>query len=589
MTLKTTKSSTLKPLSKLIPFVLRYKGLVGLSFFFLTIAAFTTLAIPMAVRRMIDYGFNTSNTQFINSYFLMLCACAALLAIASACRYYCVITLGERVVTDIRCQVFSNLLTLSPSFFDQAQSGEIISRLAADTTQIKSTIGASLSIALRNIILGFGAVAMMVITSAQLATMVIAAIPLIIIPIIYFGRTVQKQTRHSQDMLANANGYAAQAIIGVRVVQAFTNEMRVRSHFNNAINSALLSAQASTKSRAMLTGCAIFIIFTSVVCVLWFGAHNVMNKTMSAGTLSQFLLYSVFAAGALGALSEVSGELSHASGATQRLMDLLSLKPDIASPLQPISLPNHNSTLTFENVGFSYPTRSDTNVIRNVSFSIASGETVAIVGGSGAGKSTIFALLMRFYDPQQGAIYYNDVNIKQSKIEQLRNMFALVPQDVLIFATSVAENIGFGKTSASRDEIQKAAENAYAHPFISQLENGYETQLGERGVVLSGGQRQRIAIARALLKDAPILLLDEATSSLDAESEAEVQAALDRLMVGRTTLIIAHRLATVLKADRILVLDKGAIVEEGTHQQLIAKNGIYARLAELQFGASIQQ
>jgi ATP-binding cassette, subfamily B, bacterial len=399
---------------------------------------------------------------------------------------------------------------------------------------------------------------------------------------------VRKRSRAAQDMLAGATAYASESIGAVRTLQAFTNEKLVTDRFGSAVDFAFDAAKASTKARAFLTFFAIFMIFGSVVAVLWFGAQSVMAGTMSAGTLGQFLLYSVFAAGALGALSEVWGELSQASGATERLVEILAEKPDVVTPTNPVALPMPaKGTVRFENVGFAYPGRPDTAVANGLSFEVKAGETVAIVGPSGAGKSTVFSLLMRFYDSQSGSVFVDDIDVKLADPIAIRQRIAVVPQDVTIFAASALDNIGFGKPGSSREAIGEAAKAASADVFIQALQNGYETELGERGITLSGGQRQRIAIARAILKDAPILLLDEATSALDAESETAVQSALERLMQGRTTLIIAHRLATVLKADRILVMDKGRIVEEGSHKALVKKNGVYARLAKLQFDAGV--
>ncbi|MGL4488319.1 MAG: ABC transporter transmembrane domain-containing protein [Rhizobiaceae bacterium] len=582
------RRNNLKPLRKLFPYLLRYKGQVAGALFFLVLAAVTTLALPMAVRRMIDNGFGVDDSAFINSYFAMLFVIAAVLALASAFRFFFVINLGERIVADIRRDVFAHLTTLSPAFFDRSQSGEIVSRLTADTTQIKSAVGATASMALRNTILGIGALIMMVATSPKLAGLVIAAIPLVVLPIVFFGRNVRRRSRAAQDMLANATAYASESIGAVRTLQAFTNEKLVTGRFGAAVDYAFDAARASTKARAFLTGFAIFMIFGSVVAVLWFGAQSVMAGTMSAGTLGQFLLYSVFAAGALGALSEVWGELSQASGATERLVEILAEKPDVVTPVNPVALPvPAKGTVRFDNVNFAYPGRPDTAVAKGLSFSVKAGETVAIVGPSGAGKSTVFSLLMRFYDPQSGSVFVDDVDVTFADPIEVRQRIAVVPQDVTIFAASAEDNIGFGKPGSGRDAIHGAAQAASANVFIEALPEGYATELGERGITLSGGQRQRVAIARAILKDAPILLLDEATSALDAESETAVQAALELLMKGRTTLIIAHRLATVLKADRILVMDKGRIVEEGTHKALVKKGGVYARLAKLQFDAGV--
>jgi ATP-binding cassette subfamily B protein len=582
----------LKPLKTLFPYVLRYKGMVAAALFFLVLAAATTLTLPLAVRRMIDHGFNASDSGFIANYFSMLMAVAAVLALASACRYYFVITLGERVVADIRRDVFAHVTTLSPAFFDLSQSGEIVSRLSADTTQIKSAVGATASVALRNTIMGVGAVALMIVTSLKLSGLVIAAIPLIVLPLVAFGRSVRRKSRAAQDTLAEATAYASEQIGSVRTMQAFTNESLVVSRFARAVEEAFNAARSSVLARAVLTFVAIFIIFASVVAVLWFGSRDVLSGAMSPGTLSQFLLYAVMAAGALGALSEVWGDLNQAAGASERLAELLVEEPKIATPAHPVALPAvHEGAVEFRDVSFAYPARPDRAALHGLSFAVKLGETVAIVGPSGAGKSTIFSLLLRFYDPESGEVLVDGVDVRSADPAEVRKRIALVPQDTTIFAATARENIGFGRPSASDADIEAAAKAAHADEFIRKLDKGYDAEVGERGVTLSGGQRQRIAIARAILRDAPILLLDEATSALDAESETLVQAALERLEEGRTTIVIAHRLATVLKADRILVLDDGRIVEEGTHATLVRKNGIYARLAKLQFdtGASAFQ
>jgi len=580
------KRRSLKPLKRMLPFLSRYKILVVGALFSLVLAAGTTLAVPVAVRRMIDHGFTGSDAIFVNNYFVMLVALALVLALASGLRYFFVISLGERVVADLRNAVFAHVTSLSPEFFDRSQSGEIVSRLSVDTTQIKSVVGATASVALRNVILGFGALIMMVVTSPKLSMLVIAAIPLIVIPLIAFGRSVRRRSRLTQDMLAHANAYASEQIGAMRTLQAFTNENMVVGRFAGAVEKAYQAARSSIKARAILTGFAIFLIFSSVVAVLWFGSRDVLSGTMSAGTLGQFVLYAVFAASAFGALSEVGGELAQAAGATERLAEILDENPGIAPPTNPVALPQPpRGEISFDDVYFSYPTRPHAPSLNGVSFTVKPGETVAIVGPSGAGKSTIFSLVMRYYDPQTGSVLMDGVALPDADPARVRERIAVVPQDVAIFATSIRENIGFGKPGASDADIESAAKAALAHDFIMALDKGYETEVGERGVTLSGGQRQRIAIARAILRAAPVLLLDEATSALDAESEMLVQKALDSLMDNRTTLVVAHRLATVLKADRILVLDKGRIVEEGTHQTLVAKGGIYARLAKLQFEA----
>ena len=581
---KTDRS--LQPLSRLLPYIARYKPQVVLAIFFLTLAAATTLTLPMAVRRVIDHGFSDSNPDLVNSYFAVLILIGLVLAIASSCRYYFVIWLGERIVADLRKDVFDNVTRLSATFFDTARSGEIVSRLTADTTQIKSAVGATASLALRNTLLGIGAVTMMIYTSPWLSLFVVGAIPLIILPIIMFGRRVRKRSREAQDTLAEATAYASESIGAVSTMQSYTNENNVRTGFGKAVDFAFDAARLAIRTRALLTGFAIFLILSSVVAVLWVGANNVLEGTMSPGTLSQFLLYAVFAAGAFGALSEVWGELSQAAGSAERLIELLNTQSEITAPENPTPLPQVvQGKMSFDAVEFRYPTREEHAALEEFSLTINPGESVAIVGPSGAGKSTVFSMLLRFYDPQSGRIELDGVPLVSIDPEALRDQFAVVPQESVIFASSVADNISYGREDADRQTIISAAKAANAHDFISNLPEGYDTPLGERGVTLSGGQRQRLAIARAILRDAPILLLDEATSALDAESEKLVQDALDRLMQGRTTIIIAHRLATILKADRIIVMDKGRIIEEGTHKSLIAKKGVYAGLAKLQFEA----
>ena len=572
----------------MVPYLMRHRNNVIAAMFFLAFAAGTTLVLPLAVRQMIDHGFSAADRNYINGYFLMLLGLAVILALTSAARYYFVITIGEQVVADIRRDLFAHLTELSPGFYDQEKSGEIISRLTADTTQIKSVFGATASMALRNLILGLGALAMMIVTSPRLASLVVFAIPVIVLPLVFFGRNVRKKSREAQDTLAEATAYASESVSSIRTLQAFVNEKLVTDRFVKAVDSAYEAARGSIKSRAILTAFAIFMIFGSVVAVLWFGARGVLDGTISAGTLSQFLLYSVFAASALATLSEVWSEISQAAGASERIAEILDERPAIQAPAYPAALPaKATGSLAFEKVVFSYPSRSDTKAIENLSFAVKPGETVAIVGPSGAGKSTLYSLLLRFYDPQLGRILVDGVDIKSVDPKELRKRIAVVSQDVTIFAATARENIAFGRPDAGFDEIAAAAEAASADEFILTLDKGYDSQLGERGVTLSGGQRQRIAIARAILKDAPILLLDEATSALDAESETAVQKALEGLMQGRTTLVIAHRLATILKADRILVIDQGRIVEEGTHKSLVKKGGVYARLAKLQFDAGV--
>ncbi|MBX9778268.1 MAG: ATP-binding cassette domain-containing protein [Xanthobacteraceae bacterium] len=574
----------LSPLLALVPYVARYRGRALAALAALLVAALATLAVPLALRRMIDFGFTDQGMNLIDSYFAVMIAVAGVLAVASAARYYLVITLGERIVADLRSAVFNHITSLSVSYFDQTKTGEILSRLTADTTQIKSAVGSSVSVALRNIVLFIGATTMMVITSPRLSLFVLIAIPVIVLPLFGFGRAIRRRGRAAQDTLADASAYAGELIGGVRTLQAFTNENLARSRFAAAVERAFEAAKSATGARAVLTAIAIFLVFGSVVVVLWVGAQDVIAGDITPGRLSQFVLYAVFAASGLGQLSEVWGELSQASGAAERLFEIMGAKPTIKPPAKPVALAEPaRGEIAFDRVSFAYPTRPETLVLDGASLNVRPGEKVAIVGPSGAGKSTIFHLILRFYDPTSGTIRFDHVPIAELDPVALRRHIALVPQDTVIFAASITDNIRFGRPEASDADVKRAAELALASEFINRLPQGFETPVGERGVTLSGGQRQRIAIARAILRNAPLLLLDEATSSLDAESETLVQAALERLMEHRTTLVIAHRLATVLSCDRILVMEAGRIVEEGTHERLAAAGGLYSRLAKLQF------
>jgi ATP-binding cassette subfamily B protein len=577
----------LRPLASLLPYIWRYRSRALSALGALIVAALTTLLVPIAIRRMIDFGFTARGVALIDSYFVVMIGVAAVLAAASALRYYLVTTLGERVVADLRGDVFAHLTSLSSAFFDEARTGEVISRLTADTTQIKAAAGTSVSIALRNFVLFVGATVMMVVTSPWLSAFVLAAIPIIVLPLYAFGRAVRRRSRSAQDTLADASAYATELIGAVRVLQAFTNERLGISRFREAVERAYEAARSSIGSRAFLTGIAIFLVATSVIMVLWIGAQQVLAAQITPGRLGQFILYAVLAGSALGSLSEIGGEVAQASGAAERLFEILAIEPAIAAPARPLALPSPaRGEVAFVDVRFAYPTRPTISALNGVSFHVRRGEKVAIVGPSGAGKSTIFHLLLRYYDPAAGRITFDGVQLADLDPADLRARIALVPQDSVMFAATVGDNIRFGRPDASDAELARAAELAYAASFIAALPAGMQTQVGERGVTLSGGQRQRIAIARAILRDAPLLLLDEASSSLDAESETLIAAALAQLMQERTTIVIAHRLATVLSCDRILVLDQGRIVEEGTHQTLVAAGGLYARLARLQFQGS---
>jgi len=574
----------LQPLKLLVPYVQRYQARAIAAAVALLVAAFATLAVPIAVRRMIDFGFTDRGAELINNYFTVLIAVAAVLGLASAARFYLVTTLGERIVADLREEVFVHLTKLSPEFFDRAQTGELLSRLTADTTQIKSAVGASVSIALRNLVLFVGATVMMVVTSPRLSTIVLAVIPVIVLPLVSFGRLVRARSRDAQDTLAEASAFAAEQLAAMRTTQAFNNEPLATARFTQAVGRAFRTAREATLARAALTAVVIFLVFASVVVVLWVGAQDVLGGDMTPGRLGQFVLFAVFAAGAMGELSQVWGEITQASGAAERLFEILRVPPAIRAPAHPVTLPVPvRGEIAFEKVRFFYPQRMQSPALDGVSFQVKPGEKVAIVGPSGAGKSTVFQLILRFYDPTSGAVTFDGVRIADADPAALRRHIALVPQEPVIFAASLKENIRIGRPDANDADIVHAAETAAIADFIRRLPQGYETQAGERGVTLSGGERQRIAIARAVLRQAPLLLLDEATSSLDAESEAQVKTALERLIRDRTTLVIAHRLSTVLSCDRILVMDKGRIVEEGTHEHLVEQGGLYARLARLQF------
>lgn len=586
---ETRPRTSLKALLPLVPYAGRYRGRIAAAFLALTVASVATLTVPVALRGMIDHGFSAEGAGLIDRYFGAMIAVVAVLAIASACRYFLVITLGERVVADLRRDVFAHLSRLDASFYDTARTGELVSRLTADTTQMKSAFGASASVALRNLFMFTGAIAMMVYTSPKLSALVLIAIPVIVFPLVAAGRGVRERSRRAQDTLAEASAFAAENLGAVRTMQAFNAEKATNTRFSGAVEESYNAARSATAARSILTAIAIFLAFASVVAVLWLGARDVLAGNITGGLLGQFVLYAVFGASALGQLSEVWSEISAAAGAAGRIAEILSVKPAIAAPVNPEAMPEPpRGEIIFDHVTFAYASRPESAALHDISFSVRSGETLAIVGPSGAGKSTLFQLLMRFYDPQSGRILIDGVDVTKADPSQLRRRIALVPQDAVIFGTSIAGNIRYGREEASQTDVIAAAQRAAADEFIQQLSESYDTKVGERGITLSGGQKQRLAIARAILKDASILLLDEATSALDAENETFVQQALENLMGTRTTIVIAHRLATVLKADRILVIDEGRIVEEGTHAALVDRNGLYARLARLQFNTGVR-
>jgi ATP-binding cassette subfamily B protein len=570
-------------LKMLTPYIARHRGRLLLAAGALFVAAAATLTIPLAVRRMIDLGFGADDVSFIDRYFGMLVVIVGVLALASAARFYLVTWLGERVVADLRADVFAHVAHLDAGFFDRTHSGEIVSRLTADATQIKSAVGTTIFSALRNFVLCVGAIAMMVVTSPGLSLLVILAIPVIVLPLYGFARSVRRRSRLAQDLIAEASADATEAIGAMRALQAFRGETDATTRYRRRLEAAFEALRGATVARAALTAVGVFLVFSSVVAVLWMGATDVLAGEMSPGTLGQFVLYAVFAAGTLGELSQVGGELAQTAGAAERLGELLATVPAVADPREPRALPEPpQGRLAFEGVSFAYPT-GDGPTLNHIDLAVAPGETVAIVGPSGAGKSTLFALALRFYDPTGGRVLLDGVDLREARLADLRGRIALVPQDTVVFAGTILDNIRRGRPDADAAAVREAAIAARVDRFAAVLPKGLDTIVGERGQTLSGGERQRLAIARALLEDAPILLLDEATSALDAESEAAVQAALEKLKAGRTTIVIAHRLATVLTADRIVVMDGGRIVETGTHRELVARGGLYARLARLQF------
>ena len=577
------KSKRIGSLRALGPFLAPYRGLLAAALGALVLTAIVSLTLPLAVRRVVD-GFETESAELLDQYFLAALAIALLLAVGTGLRYYLVTRLGERVVADIRKAVFDRMIGMSPAFYEKIMTGEVLSRITTDTTLLLSVISSSVSIALRNALILVGGLVLMTATSPKLSGAVLLIVPAVIVPIIVLGRRLRTLSRQNQDWIAESSGNASEALLAVQTVQAFTHERPSAATFEAVTERSFDSAKKRIATRAVMTVIVISLVFAGIVGVLWIGARDVRAEAMSIGELIQFLIYAIMVAGSVGALSEIWGELQRASGATERLVELLQTDDSVDDPAKPKPLPQGGrGEIAFEDVRFSYPTRPEDRALDGVSLTIRPGETVALVGPSGAGKTTIFQLLLRFYDPSSGRITLDGTDLREMQRATFRAAMALVPQDPVIFATTARENIRFGRPDASDAEVEAAAKAAAAHDFLTALPQGYDTYVGERGLMLSGGQKQRIAIARAILRDAPILLLDEATSALDAESERAVQEAVAHLSEGRTTLIVAHRLATVKQADRILVFEGGKIVAEGTHDSLVAQGGLYARLARLQF------
>ena len=573
-------------LRQLWPFIKPHKALAFGWLLFLAMSSGASLVLPMAFRHIIDQGFGNSSLAVINETFLGMFGVALVLAFATAARYYCITLLSERALASLRDALYAHVIRLDVSFFEKSRVGELTSRLSADTEVVQALVGSGVSVALRSVVMLVGAAVAMVWTAPSLAGLTALVIPAVMLPILLFGRRVQKLSRASQDRLADAAAIANETLNASTAVKAYAREVIESNRYASAIYRALATARRRIGMRALLTMSVIVLVFGAITLVLWAGARHVLAGTLDAGVLGQFVLYAIFAAGSVAGLSEVWGDVLRAAGAMERIGELLAERAEVTAPAQPLALPSPmRGALQFDDVTFHYPTRLNTAALEGFTLNVEPGETVALVGPSGAGKSTVFALLLRFYDPQSGTVKLDGVDLRGLALPDLRGAIALVPQETVIFSGSAADNIRFGRQDASDAEVIEAAKAAEAHEFVSALDNGYAAEMGERGVRLSGGQRQRVAIARAILRDAPLLLLDEATSALDAQSEAAIQQALERLEKGRTTLVIAHRLATVQRADRIVVMDGGRIVAQGTHESLLAEGGLYAELARLQFVA----
>jgi len=581
------KSRSLAPLRGLLPFLRPYRWTILAAVVAMLVAATATLVLPLAGRGLIDHGFNAAQAAAISKYFLAFLAVAGVMGVSSAVRYYFVTWTGERVIADVRKAVFDNIISLTPSFFEVTRTGEVLSRLTADTTLIQTVIGSSASVAARNAVTLIGGLAMMFVTSPKLSALVVGAVALVMLPLILFGRWVRSLSRKSQDRIADTSAHASETLNAVQTVQAFTHEAHERRAFAAATEESFIVAILRTRARAAMTGVVIFAVFAAIVCIGWVGAQDMIAHRMTGGLLLQFIIYAGIVAGGVGALSETWGDLQRAAGASERLMELLHAKPEIAAPAHPKRLPvPSRGAISFQSVTLRYPSRPDHAALEHFSLEVKPGEAVALVGPSGAGKSSVFQMLLRFYPMQEGRILFDGVDIAELDPTELRRHIAIVAQDSIIFSGTIADNIRYGRPEASDEDVRQAAEAAAASEFIARLPDAIATRVGERGVTLSGGQRQRVAIARAILRDAPLLLLDEATSALDAENERLVQQGFANLMAGRTTIVIAHRLATIQRLKRIVVMDQGRVVGEGSHAELVARGGLYARLANLQFSSA---